>query len=152
MISDTGDAMNLMLPTDVPAKYKSPSRIAQWQAESWILREIECPACRRRLEQVRVNMPVLDFVCPLCGGGYELKSQGVPVFQNDGWRGVCNDGSQNYRGRCAIFLFYVARYGTRAFFFLRRRRILWCLRWCRRVGLWAGNASGKVAGVYDSAE
>lgn len=67
--------MNLMLPTAVPEKLKSPSKIAQWQTESWTLREIECPACRRRLEQARVNMPVLDFVCPLCGGGYELKSK-----------------------------------------------------------------------------
>lgn len=67
--------MDLTLPTDVPERYKSPSKIAQWQTEAWTLREVECPACRRKLEQARANMPVLDFECPLCGGGYELKSK-----------------------------------------------------------------------------
>lgn len=71
--------MNLRLPTEGLADYKSASQRARISSESWAGRELYCPRCTaNRLDQLPGNTPVLDFRCPNCASGYQLKSGASP--------------------------------------------------------------------------
>ena len=67
--------MDLRLPAEGLANYKSASQRARISSESWAARELYCPRCTaNRLDQLPGNTPVLDFRCPNCASGYQLKS------------------------------------------------------------------------------
>jgi type II restriction enzyme len=74
--------MNLSLPTKGLADYKSASQRARISSESWAARELYCPRCSsNHLDQLPGNTPVLDFRCPHCSSGFQLKS-GASAFKN----------------------------------------------------------------------
>jgi len=71
--------VNLQLPLDAAAGYKSPSRRAGLITEAWATQTLYCANCSSpRLERLRTNTPAKDFVCPKCESAYQLKSQGHP--------------------------------------------------------------------------
>jgi type II restriction enzyme len=67
--------MNLSLPTAGLDRYRSFSQRARVSSESWASRELYCPRCTcDSLETLPGNTPVLDFRCPDCSSGFQLKS------------------------------------------------------------------------------
>ena len=67
--------MDLSLPTIGLEKYKSASQRARISSESWAARELYCPRCSSdSLDTLPGNTPVLDFRCPDCESGFQLKS------------------------------------------------------------------------------
>jgi type II restriction enzyme len=74
--------MNLALPTQGLAEYKSASQRARISSESWAAENLYCPRCTAdRLDQLPDNTPVIDYRCPNCDSGYQLKS-GNHAFRN----------------------------------------------------------------------
>ncbi|HTQ97672.1 MAG TPA: DpnI domain-containing protein [Candidatus Acidoferrum sp.] len=74
--------MDLHLPTQGLESYKSASQRARISSESWASRELYCPRCTaNRLDQLPGNTPVIDFRCPHCESGYQLKS-GASAFHS----------------------------------------------------------------------
>jgi type II restriction enzyme len=68
--------MNLCLPTEGLAKYKSASQRARVCTEPWGLANLYCPACASaRLESLPTNTPAHDFKCPSCSNWFQLKSK-----------------------------------------------------------------------------
>jgi type II restriction enzyme len=67
--------MNLSLPAEGLANYKSASQRARISSESWAARELYCPRCAaNRLVQLPPGTPVFDFRCPRCTSAFQLKS------------------------------------------------------------------------------
>ncbi len=67
--------MNLQCRVDLGHTYKSGSQIARVLSEDWCGRELYCAACNSdRLSSSKVNTPAVDFVCPVCGQPFQLKS------------------------------------------------------------------------------
>ena len=67
--------MDLRLPTEGLQNYKSASQRARISSESWAARELYCPRCTSNsLDTLPGNTPVLDFRCPDCESGFQLKS------------------------------------------------------------------------------
>ncbi len=61
---------------DAPSTFSSGSQKARVWTESWVLREMYCPACGApRLDEFENNKPVRDFFCGNCNEEYELKSK-----------------------------------------------------------------------------
>jgi len=74
--------MDLALPTEGLSKYKSLSQRARISSESWAARELYCPRCvSDSLAVLPGNTPVVDFRCPTCASGYQLKS-GASAFRS----------------------------------------------------------------------
>lgn len=66
--------MDLLL-TD-PIGYKSSSQRARVATETWVTRNLYCPACEsKKLNASRAGFIVSDFKCPLCDEEYQLKSK-----------------------------------------------------------------------------
>jgi len=60
--------------------YKSLSQIARVLTEDWGRRNLYCVSCRQdRLEPLRDNSRVYDYVCAKCNEFYQLKSQRKPL-------------------------------------------------------------------------
>jgi len=56
--------------------FQSGSQSARVWTESWVLREMYCPACGDKpLHDFENNKPVADFYCGLCNEEFELKSK-----------------------------------------------------------------------------
>src|SRR3974390_308915 len=71
--------MNLRLPTDELAHYKSLSQRARISTEAWAAQNLYCPRCVSNcLDPLPGNTPVIDFECPRCDSGYQLKSASHP--------------------------------------------------------------------------
>src|ERR1700690_2260980 len=71
--------MDLSLPTEGLQNYKSASQRARICSESWGLRELYCPCCdSNRLGQLPGNTPAVDFRCPECAVGFQLKCSTKP--------------------------------------------------------------------------
>jgi type II restriction enzyme len=67
--------MNLHCRVELGHAYKSGSQIARVLSEDWCGRELYCAACNSdRLSSSKVNAPAVDFVCPVCGQPFQLKS------------------------------------------------------------------------------
>jgi type II restriction enzyme len=67
--------MNLQCRIELGGPYKAGSQIARVVSEDWCSRELYCAACdSSRLLPSRVNAPAVDFVCPVCGQPFQLKS------------------------------------------------------------------------------
>lgn len=61
--------------------YESASQKVRVLTESWVGHEAFCPACGNPIKKSGNNSPVLDFYCPRCTEGYELKSSKNPFGQ-----------------------------------------------------------------------
>jgi len=71
--------MDLYLPTKGLGNYKSASQRARICSESWGLRELYCPCCNsNHLAQLPGNTPELDYRCPECDVGFQLKCSTKP--------------------------------------------------------------------------
>ncbi len=74
--------MNLFLPTAGLSDYKSLSQRARLSTESWAAQNLYCPRCSSdRIDTLPSNTPVIDFQCPKCDSGYQLKSA-THTFRN----------------------------------------------------------------------
>jgi len=74
--------MNLSMPTEGLNRYVSASQRARICSEAWASRELYCPRCTSdSLNTLPRNTPVLDFRCPICAAGFQLKS-GRTSFRN----------------------------------------------------------------------
>jgi len=67
--------MDLNLNNQISSQYKSNSQKIRVLTESWVGREIFCPACGNNIDGYENNRPVADFFCPNCKEEYELKSK-----------------------------------------------------------------------------
>ena len=72
--------MDLSLDLSLAAGYKSGSQIARVLSEDWVSRELPCISCGATpLNHAPTNSPALDFVCPGCSSGFELKSKRTAI-------------------------------------------------------------------------
>jgi len=56
--------------------YRSNSQIARVVTENWFARQMYCPACSSNsLTSAPNNCPGVDFRCPMCSLGYQLRSR-----------------------------------------------------------------------------
>ncbi len=66
--------MQLALPA-AQQSYKSNAQKARAVTEPWAAENLFCPNCTSpRLEPTKANTPVIDFLCPRCDEGFQLKS------------------------------------------------------------------------------
>jgi type II restriction enzyme len=71
--------MDLSLPTEGLKDYKSASQRARICSESWGASNLYCPCCdSNRLAQLPGNTPAVDYRCPLCDAGFQLKCSTKP--------------------------------------------------------------------------
>jgi type II restriction enzyme len=71
--------MDLSLPTEGLKNYKSASQRARISSESWGASNLYCPCCdSNRLAQLPGNTPAVDYRCPLCDAGFQLKCSTKP--------------------------------------------------------------------------
>ena len=71
--------MDLHLPTEGLKEYKSSSQRARISIESWGNRELYCPCCDSdQLAQLPGNTPAIDYRCPQCDAGFQLKCSTKP--------------------------------------------------------------------------
>ncbi len=71
--------MDLSLPTEGLQAYKSASQRARISSESWGASNLYCPCCdSNRLAQLPGNTPAIDYRCPLCDAGFQLKCSTRP--------------------------------------------------------------------------
>ncbi|KKW41639.1 MAG: Dam-replacing family protein [Candidatus Magasanikbacteria bacterium GW2011_GWA2_56_11] len=59
----------------IAENYKSNSQKIRILTESWVGKQIFCPACGANIQNYENNRPVADFYCPRCAEDYELKSK-----------------------------------------------------------------------------
>jgi len=72
--------MILDLPIEVAQGYKSPSQIARVVTESWMGRNMYCPACTaNKLCDMIPGTEAIDFVCPRCDAPFQLKALSRPI-------------------------------------------------------------------------
>lgn len=68
--------MQLQLPTNLLANYKSPSQRARVATEAWAAEELFCPSCpANSLDVLPANTRAHDFTCAKCRAFFQLKSQ-----------------------------------------------------------------------------
>lgn len=67
--------MQLRMESPDASAYQSASQKVRVLTESWVQAWAYCPACGTSIHKAPNNQPVLDFSCPSCGEGYELKSK-----------------------------------------------------------------------------
>lgn len=71
--------MDLSLPTEGLQAYKSASQRARISSESWGASNLYCPCCdSNRLAQLPGNTPAVDYCCPRCDAGFQLKCSTKP--------------------------------------------------------------------------
>lgn len=71
--------MDLHLPTEGLANYKSLSQRARIGTESWGALNFYCPSCHSpRLEATCRNYAAVDYHCPACQAPFQLTSQSKP--------------------------------------------------------------------------
>jgi len=71
--------MDLHLPTEGLARYKSASQRARVGTEAWGAANFFCPSCSSpRLEATATNRAAVDYHCPRCESPFQLKSQSTP--------------------------------------------------------------------------
>ncbi len=68
--------MQLALPSEALANYRSNSQRARIATESWAHSNLYCPNCDSpNLVASPANTPAIDFACPNCRAPFQLKSQ-----------------------------------------------------------------------------
>lgn len=63
----------LTLDAFLSERYSSPSQKIKIITESWVSKQIFCPACGATI--AHFNKPVCDYICRDCSEEYELKSK-----------------------------------------------------------------------------
>ena len=72
--------MNFNLDLNLASNYKNNSQRIRVMSESWVLRNVYCPACGNiHISNLSNNKPVADFKCDYCGEIYELKSKKTKI-------------------------------------------------------------------------
>lgn len=64
---------SLQLDASLALAYKSLSQRARVMSETWMLQNLDCPACGRSLSPYENNRKVADAFCPACQLDFELK-------------------------------------------------------------------------------
>ncbi len=68
--------MELTCSLEPGVNYRSNSQIARVVTENWFAGQMYCPACSSNsLTAAPNNCPGIDFRCPMCSLGYQLKSR-----------------------------------------------------------------------------
>lgn len=68
--------MNVEMPIDLAAAYKSPAQRARVVTEGWAERNLFCPACSAdRLSPSPPNTRAIDFRCGRCAQSFQLKGK-----------------------------------------------------------------------------
>lgn len=68
--------MNIEMPINLAAGYKSPAQRARVVTEGWATDELYCPACSQgHLSPTLPNTRAVDFTCPGCMQSYQLKGK-----------------------------------------------------------------------------
>lgn len=67
--------MQTIFDLKIAENYKSNSQKIRILTESWVDKQIFCPACGTDIKNYENNRPVADFYCPKCAEEYELKSK-----------------------------------------------------------------------------
>jgi len=95
-----------------PAAFTSGSQKARVWTESWVLREMYCPACGApSLDDFANNKPVADFFCGQCNEEFELKSKNGRIGKTvpDGAYGTMMARLQSNTKPSLMVLSYEAR-------------------------------------------
>src|SRR5258708_1573051 len=72
--------MNLQMDIALAQGFHSRSQIVRVVSEAWAASTLFCAACSSNsLIQSPNNAPAVDFICPQCQAGYQLKSSAKPV-------------------------------------------------------------------------
>jgi type II restriction enzyme len=72
-------AVDLTLPTKGLENYKSASQRARICSEAWGIRNLYCPCCdSNHVSQLPGNTPAVDYRCPQCDAGFQLKCSSKP--------------------------------------------------------------------------
>ncbi len=67
--------MDLQWRIELASGYRAGPQIVRVLSEDWCTRELYCPACDSdELAPTPANTPTTDFVCPVCGQRFQLKS------------------------------------------------------------------------------
>ncbi len=67
--------MQKFLNPELANNYKSNSQKIRIMSENWVLNQIFCANCAKKLFEFENNRPVADFYCADCKEEYELKSK-----------------------------------------------------------------------------
>ncbi len=68
--------MNVTMPINLAAGYKSPAQRARVVTEGWATQQLYCPACSNdRLAPSPPNTRAVDFGCSRCTQSYQLKGK-----------------------------------------------------------------------------
>jgi type II restriction enzyme len=71
--------VQVVLPHEAPATWKSKARLAGHATELWAERNLYCPNCNSpHLKPWPTNTPAIDFNCPNCESLFQLKAQSGP--------------------------------------------------------------------------
>ncbi len=71
--------MELALPEEGLANYKSPAQRTRVATEAWAGRSLYCPNCESSTLRTSLpNTPAVDYVCPRCSAPFQLKAQSRP--------------------------------------------------------------------------
>ncbi|MCA1592899.1 MAG: restriction endonuclease [Acidobacteria bacterium] len=71
--------MNLSMPSQLAANYKSPAQRARVVSEAWGVENLYCPNCQSPfLNSAPNNTAAFDYVCPRCTQSFQLKSKSSP--------------------------------------------------------------------------
>jgi type II restriction enzyme len=72
--------MNLSMPAHLALNYKSPAQRARVVSEAWGSENLYCPNCQSpHLNQAPNNTAAVDYLCPVCGLPFQLKSKSSPI-------------------------------------------------------------------------
>jgi type II restriction enzyme len=92
------------MSADGVRRYKSLAQLVRVVTETWGEQNLYCPNCPSpKLDRLQNNTEALDFACPRCGFGYQLKGQGRPFHRHitDGgydamMRAIVSDQTPNF--------------------------------------------------------
>ena len=83
--------MTLSFNSELITGYKSPSQIARILTEDWLFGNMYCPICgAEKIDKVKANAPVKDYICGRCNSQYELKSKKI---YSETFQSKVNDGA-----------------------------------------------------------
>lgn len=72
--------MNLSMPIELAAAYKSSAQIARVVSEAWGADNLYCPNCTSAsLNQAAANTQVYDYACAACSQQFQLKCLSSPI-------------------------------------------------------------------------
>jgi type II restriction enzyme len=68
------------MPAHLALNYKSPAQRARVVSEAWGSENLYCPNCQSpHLNQAPNNTAAVDYLCPVCGLPFQLKSKSSPI-------------------------------------------------------------------------